>query len=226
MNIVLTREHGRNDNLRAWLPADAVVREVPATETNYFDETVVRASCAALPASVCFETLVVTSARAARYVAAVHERLCDDHECFSVGASTTTALAQCGVRAGVQSSGPALDLARQVARGPVLLLGAASSRDELGAVLRDRGLTVESVACYETRPVDLDDDARRALGDADVVFVGAPSAWRVVAPLVDARAWVVVPGPTTADSVRHDHERVLEGWGPSVLARLERANEG
>jgi hypothetical protein len=31
---------------------------------------------------------------------------------------------------------------------------------------------------------------------------------------------VVVPGPTTGVVVREQHERVIEGWGPSLRERL------
>jgi uroporphyrinogen-III synthase len=91
-------------------------------------------------------------------------------------------------------------------------------RDELATALRDVDVVV--VACYETQRVTLDDAGRAALAAADAVLVGAPSAWSVLRDDVAASAWVVVPGPTTAEVVRATHPRVLEGWGPSLRERL------
>ena len=65
---------------------------------------------------------------------------------------------------------------------------------------------------------------RETLAGADVLFIGAPSAWDVAKAYVSKNAWVVVPGPSTGDAVRASHDRVLEGWEPAirdVLATLE-----
>jgi hypothetical protein len=62
-------------------------------------------------------------------------------------------------------------------------------------------------------------DAQR-VRDADVVFIGAPSAWSVARELVADATWVVVPGSSTAADVRRDHDRVIEGWGADLRTRL------
>jgi precorrin-2 methylase len=69
------------------------------------------------------------------------------------------------------------------------------------------------VECYETTSVELGEEAFEQLRRADVVFIGAPSAWRVARAIVTDGAWVLVPGVTTLAAVRADHERVLLGWG-------------
>jgi uroporphyrinogen-III synthase len=86
--------------------------------------------------------------------------------------------------------------------------------------LRARGLVVAVVACYETVTTPPDDEGERRLREADVVVIGAPSAWAVAASFIGPKVWVVVPGATTSAVVRERHERVLEGWGPSLAARL------
>ncbi len=66
----------------------------------------------------------------------------------------------------------------------------------------------------------LDPAEIESLRDADVVFIGAPSAWAVAREFVRTAAWVVVPGASTGAVVRDDHPRVLEGWGPDLRTRL------
>ena len=103
------------------------------------------------------------------------------------------------------------------------MIGAAGGRDELPDELERQGLVVARVSCYETVPAELVDAQRAALAEADVVVIGAPSAWRVARSSVRATAWVVVPGPTTAAAVRAEHPRLIERWGPElgeVLAGL------
>ncbi len=104
--------------------------------------------------------------------------------------------------------------------GPVLLLGAATMRPELASALRAKGIDVVSVACYETQGATLSASDERLLRDADVVFIGAPSAWSVARELVAPETWVVVPGASTGTDVRRDHARVIEGWGPELRSRL------
>ena len=220
MNVVVTRERGHNDRLREWLPDDSVVSEVPVTTTTYDDVADVVERVRASGRWGTFASLVVTSSRAARFAGATREALVVDAECFSVGATTTAALEAHGLQATAQSPGGAIDLAKQITRSPVLVLGAATMREELSEDLRGRGLDVVVVRCYETRPRTLDDDERRIVTRADVVFVGAPSAWSVLRDVVAPTAWVVVPGETTAGVVRSTHPRVLEGWDPSLRQRL------
>jgi uroporphyrinogen-III synthase len=133
-----------------------------------------------------------------------------------VGTATAHALEDESIDVGLIGEGGAADLAPAVNEGPVLLLGAASMRDELERELVTRGLVVERLACYETVPADLSGAEQAALANADVVFIGAPSAWSVAQDFVSERTLVVVPGPTTATAVQRNHPRVVEGWGPHL----------
>jgi len=56
--------------------------------------------------------------------------------------------------------------------------------------------------------------------DADVLFIGAPSAWAVARDFVANDTWVVIPGASTGAVVREDHRRVIDGWGPHLATRL------
>jgi hypothetical protein len=76
------------------------------------------------------------------------------------------------------------------------------------------------VACYETIGVTLGPSEQAALHSADVLFIGAPSAWAVARAYVTSDAWVVVPGPATGAEVRPEHARVIEGWGPHLRTDL------
>ncbi len=223
MRVVLTREHGYNESLRAVGPDGAEVVEVALTETAYFERDEVARSLAAL--DVVFETLVVTSARAEPYLRLTAGVLDTRAEVYSVGAATTRALLSYGLEVTGEAAHASIELSGLITRGPVLLLGAKAMRDELGEALDKRGLRIERVACYETVPVLPDAAGAAALRDAQVVFIGAPSAWRVAQVFIATSTWVVAPGPTTAAVVRAQHERVLEGWEPSLrdtLASLER----
>lgn len=224
MRIVLTRETGHNEPLRALVPESADVREVPLTTTHYFSVDHVERELRASNDWGRFAVLVVTSPRSREYLGVANDALAEGAQVFSVGRDTTRALVGEGVTVTGESSGSAAELAGVIDRGPVLLLGAGVIRDELPAALRKGGLRIEHVACYETVPVALDDEAIDALGAADVVFIGAPSAWRVAQAFIAPLAWVVVPGLTTGDEVRATHERVIEGWEPSlrdILATLD-----
>lgn len=221
MRVVLTREAGRNTEMTSWLPEGAEVVEVPLTETFYLDRTEVERRLDAVATEVRWASLVITSARASRYVDLALARCASGVEVFSVGPKTTRALTSSGATVRAQSVGGAVDLSRQIRRGPVALVGAATMRPELADDLRTRGFVVATIACYETRPVVPDAVGRAALAGADVVFIGAPSAWSGAKDLVPDAAWVVVPGASTARTVRVDHARVLEGWGPSLRTRLQ-----
>ena len=83
-----------------------------------------------------------------------------------------------------------------------------------------RGIEVEHLACYETVPANLTSNDETSLRDADVAFIGAPSAWRVAAAFIEPACWVVVPGPSTADVVALEHARVIEGWSAEIAKRL------
>jgi uroporphyrinogen-III synthase len=220
MNIVLTRERGRNESLASWMPSDATVFEVPLTTTRFYDEAPVAGEMNSSPDYGSFRSLVVTSARSVPYVSLALGALATGAEVFSVGPVTTRSLVERGVSVTAQAAGVAAELASEISRGPVLVLGAKSMRDDLTVLLRARGLVVVVVACYETVATPPDDEGERTLREAHIVVIGAPSAWAVAAPFVGPEAWVVVPGATTSAVVRERHERVLEGWGPSLADRL------
>lgn len=221
MNIVVTREVGRNDSLLAWLPTEAAVAEVPLTTTAYFDVDDVRAELDGSPANGTFRTLVVTSVRSVEYAECALAASALDVDLYCVGPTTASALVSRGFSVRAFGEGSAVSLAPRIARGPVLMLGAKSTRDELASGLRAKGLEVVSVACYETVPLALEVSDIEALSRADAVFIGAPSAWAVAQPHVGRDAWVVVPGASTGEVVRVDHPRVIEGWGPQLRAQLD-----
>ena len=166
-------------------------------------------------------TLVVTSERSVRYVALALAASRPDATVYCVGPRTSAALQGIGVDARVTGDGPAVSLAPEIDRGPVLVLGALSTRDELVVALRANGLDVVTIACYETIGLALSPSDADTLRRADVVFIGAPSAWAVARAVVAADTWVVVPGVTTAAAVTVDHQRVLQGWGPELRTRLD-----
>ncbi len=220
MRVALTREAGRNEELRTWVGEGVAVVEIPLTETVYVDPSELERALGDFSQGP-WGSLVITSARSARAAVLARTHCASEVELFSVGASTTAALTRAGLETPrAQSSAGALALARQVWRSPVLVLGAKGMRGELSDALTARGLVVDSIACYETRARELDGPARSVLGSCDVVLIGAPSAWAVVRDVVSTTTWVVVPGATTAEVVRATHERVIEGWGPSLGVRL------
>ena len=216
MLVVLTREVGHNDTLRSWLGEGFAVREVPLTETHYLEPEAVAHAVATLEEYGSYESLVITSARTGQYVELARAALATGADVFSVGAATTRVLLHHGVTPRAESPSRALQLSTHITRGPVLFLGASEVREELADDLRSRGLAVSLVACYETRAMALSDADTDVLASADVVLIGAPSAWSVASEFVAPSAWVIVPGVTTGEVVRRDHERVLEGWGPAL----------
>lgn len=220
MRVVLTREAGHNSEFAAWVPEDASLEEVPLTETRFFEGDKFLESLRADDLYGEYRALVVTSARSALYVGLAREALHEGGTVLSVGTATAAALEDEDVEVDVVGSSGAAELAPTIHEGPVLLLGAAQMRDELSNALRARGITVTTLACYETVPATLGAEDKRLLREADVVFIGAPSAWRVAKEFVTDAAWVVVPGVTTATEVKFAHDRVLEGWGPTLREQL------
>jgi uroporphyrinogen-III synthase len=220
MRVVLTREKGFNDELRAWLPDDVVVDEVPLTTTHYFDVDDVIAGLRQESRFATFAALVASSGRCARYVPKAREALRDGGVVLAVGDATARALRDTNVVVDVVGQGSAVNLAPSVDEGPVLLLGAAMPRDELRVALESKGIDVVALACYETLSALLRQSDEQALQRGDVIFIGAPSAWAVAQGLVRQDALVVVPGATTAEVVRASHDNVIEGWGPDLKARL------
>ncbi len=112
-----------------------------------------------------------------------------------------------------ESDGGARDLADAIPEGPVLFIGSALARPELTDELSSRGIEVTKIPCYATLPATLSALDQRHVGEADVLFIGAPSAWMVASSFVSPSTLVVVPGETTASEVRRSHEQVLVGWG-------------
>lgn len=220
MKVVVTREAGWNGVIREWLPAGTIVEEVPLTTTTYVEPEDVRAAIENFDAVERFRTLVVTSERSARYVDIALSTSASDVEVCCVGTATAESLRARGVRVDVAGEGTAQDLVRHISSGPVLVLGAKVQRGELKSSLLAKGLEVLPVACYETIPLTLDKDDVSKVRAADVVFIGAPSAWGVAREFVNPDTWVVVPGATTAGIVREGHSRVIEGWGPDLASRL------
>jgi uroporphyrinogen-III synthase len=210
--------------LRTLLPPSAQVSEVPLTTTNYFSVEHVEHELRSSPAFTTFETLVVTSTRAKQYLGIAMTALRENAQVFTVGRSTTRIVVGEGITVTGESSGSALQLVDIIKHGPVLLIGAETIRDELPEALHKRGLRIDHVACYETVPIELDDWAKEQLRRCDAVFIGAPSAWHVAQAFIEPSTWVIVPGLTTGAEVRATHERVIEGWEPSlrdILATLE-----
>lgn len=221
VNIVLTREEGRNESLLEWLPIEAAVSEVPLTTTVYFDVDDVRAQLESSSAYGTFHSLVITSVRSVDYAGCALAASALEVDVFCVGPTTASALVSRGYTVRALGEGSAVSLAPQIDRGPVLMLGATVMREELASALRAKDLEVVAAACYETVPLTLEVSDVEALSHADVVLIGAPSAWAVARPHVRRDTWVVVPGPSTAEAVRLEHARVIEGWGPQLRERLE-----
>ncbi len=213
MLVALTREVGRNEELRRWVGSRAPVCEIPLTSTHYRAPEDVASDIDALSGFGRFASFAVTSVRVGRYVGVATPALMPGADFFSVGTRTTAMLRDLGFAVAYESEGTSLDLARHIIHGPVLILGAVNGRDELVTSLRRSELETHLVECYETVPAALDEAAIGQLGHADVVFIGAPSAWRVARDLIKPDAWVLVPGATTLHDVRATHERVLVGWG-------------
>jgi uroporphyrinogen-III synthase len=220
VKIVLTREAGLRALVGNIYPSDATVSHVPLTTTDYRELDDVELDLRSLVDYGAFRALVVTSARTAECVPSARGALSSDGRVLSVGPATTQMLVDHGVVVSAQAQAVALDLVDQLPVGPVLILGARVMREELHDALEARGVTVAHVACYETLPVELSPDETALLRDADVVEIGAPSAWSVARDHVAPGAWVVVPGATTAEAVRVDHERVLERRGQSLRELL------
>ncbi len=216
MNVVVTRERGHNDELTAWLPSGTSVREVPLTTTRFYDADEVMNVLRESHYFGQFRYLIVTSARSALYASLAREALGIRGAVLVVGTATARALEDESIDVGLIGEGGAAALAPAIDEGPVLLLGAVGMRDELERELLARGLTVERLPCYETLSADLSGADQAALREADVVFIGAPSAWAVAQDFVSERTLVVVPGSTTATAVGRTHANIVEGWGPQL----------
>jgi len=216
IQVVLTREGGRNALLQAWVPNGAAVSDVPLTTTVWSTPTEVTDQLAALASPERYATLVVTSARVDKYLELVRPVLGDPVVTGAVGSASAAVLASHGFTVNLRSNEGAAALAPSIDRGPVLLLGALEMLSELPTALRNRGLRVDLVHCYVTVAKSLTASERATLSAADVLFIGAPSAWAVVAPFVNPATLVVVPGRLTAEAVQASHQRVHVGWDDAV----------
>ncbi len=220
MDVVVTRERGHNEVLKAWLPEGASVSEVPLTQTHFLDNDAVLTALRSSTNYGQYRVLVVTSARSALYVALARAALGTGGTVHTVGTATARALENEDIDVDVVGTAGSEDLALEIVEGPVLILGAAGMRDELVVALAGRGVEVTKLTCYETVSVELSGEDQALLRAADAIFIGAPSAWSNAEPYVEDRTWVVVPGATTGEKVRHTHERVIEGWGPELREKL------
>ena len=213
MLVALTRELGHNEELRDWVGDRAEMVEIPLTRTRFRAVHEVADELGAATRSSRFHSLVLTSARSERYLDLARSAVADDAEVFSVGPSTSEVLRRAGWSVTHEEPGRALGLAPLISLAPVLILGAVAGREELPRALRQRGLETVVVECYETVAEPLEQEDFDVVRRADVIFVGAPSAWRVIRDVVSDSAWILVPGETTRDEVRLTHSRVLIGWG-------------
>ena len=220
VHVVLTRERGSNDSLASWLPDGVTVSEVPLTMTRFYDSDEVLEELKGCDEFGKYRALVVTSARSALYVTLARSALSPGGRVVSVGSATARALEIDDLASDVVGEGGAMDLLREIDEGPVLILGAATMRPGLALALKARGITVTTLTCYETVPAVLSDHDEAELRRADVVFIGAPSAWKVAVSFVGVDTWVVVPGTTTGEYVGRDHARVIEGWGSELREHL------
>jgi uroporphyrinogen-III synthase len=221
MKVILTREAGMNEELRKWMPKRVTVVEVPLTTTSYRDEQSFNDELKDLESCCNYVALVVTSARSAKYVSSAVAKCINDVKIFSVGSSTSRAISKSGNEVHTEASAMSLELANHITAGPVLIIGAKEMRHELSDELSKRNITADRVWCYETVGAALDQEQQDELASADVVIIGAPSAWKVARDLVREDAWVIASGEITASEIRDDHNRVKIGWGKSLTPMLE-----
>jgi uroporphyrinogen-III synthase len=198
-----------NDEQRAWFPTTWHVSEVPATRTRVLPVEEIEAQAAACGTPAAW--WIVTSARCVPGVAAVGEA----PRIAAVGEKTATALREAGYTVTLMAPHGAASLAPMIAEGPVWLLGAAEKM-WTGDELRERGLEVCDIALYVTEPLTLSKSDQQIIHEADVVVVGAPSAWRVLRESVAPSAIVLVPGASTASLVDHGH--IVVGWDGDTVA--------
>jgi uroporphyrinogen-III synthase len=223
--VVLTREAGRNDELRHALEGSCRVLEVPLTATLYRTGDDVARDVEALAAKTPFATVAFTSPRGAAIAALVVARV-PGCALAAAGALTAAALRvalgeQTEILTPTTPGGRALGEA--IVRGPVLVVGAALPSRALDDALAARFIEVSRVASYETRPVALGGLSREELRIGDVVLIGAPSTWAVAAPEIRRTAIVIVPGETTRAAVAESHERVVVADHASVLDVVRQA---
>ncbi|MBU6494970.1 MAG: uroporphyrinogen-III synthase [Acidobacteria bacterium] len=209
VRVVVVREWEHGDSVARWLTIP--FHRVAATRTEIRATNDVRREVAISAAGAAW--LVVTSARSVEPLGDARDLVAPATRLAAVGEVTASALRDAGWSPDVVGTSGALSLLEVLTPSPVLLVGAEQMRPELSDALERRGVEVRRVTLYRTVPRALSDEERQLLANAEVVLVGAPSTWRVVAPDVAPGAVVVVPGETTRRDVLKDHDDVLVGWG-------------
>jgi uroporphyrinogen-III synthase len=103
-------------------------------------------------------------------------------------------------------------LAEHVA-GPVLFPCGEAHREELPAVLRSAGLSVDEIVCYRSVLADVA-DARVAAQLGTILIVASPMVAGLLAQACPRghRPGLLAVGPTTAESAR------AAGWPPAAVA--------
>lgn len=204
MKVVLTREPPRNDTLHKILELAVDVVEVPATETSYRAVTDVIATCPLVP-----RTVIVTSSRAVDVAVALIETSMPE-VVIAVGPTTAAHLRERGVENVLTAKDEGAGaLEALVFPGPVVSVGAAETRPELGDLVSQRGLEHHHLAAYATEGRPLSEAEIHHLREADFVVVAAPSAWSVVGQHVAPRSTVVARGATTSAAVSRTHDNVV-----------------
>jgi len=223
VRVVLTREAGMNDSLRWLLPPESQVVEVPLTHTKYLgDESILEQ----VQSVVGMKTVAITSARSVR---ALSGPLRDFSHLpiYCVGEATAKSLRESGIEPAWVGTNGAAELANEIPSGPVLFVGAKENREELAEALARRTIELHSVSSYETLPVELTEGEIVEIGSADVLFIGAPSAWSVAEQFVGEKTVIVAKGETTAQVVKVSHPETIVGWGSEtkeILAELAKSN--
>jgi uroporphyrinogen-III synthase len=185
---------------------------------------------AALDRITQYRALVLTSPRAAEYLAArVQERRMTwageqrGLTIWAAGRQTAAALAGVlgPVRLPLGDHGRRLGSAKALARGmlaekvigPVLFPCGETHRDELPSELRRNGIAVDEVVCYRSI-LAKESEARVAASRGSVVVVASPRVAGLLARACprEARPELLAVGPTTAESAR------AAGWSPSAVA--------
>jgi uroporphyrinogen-III synthase len=176
-----------------------------------------------------YHDVALTSPRAARAMATrlVHRRirwpLANAPTVWAAGAGTAAALGGTlrSVRTPdereVGSSGAAAALAQLMLEarvvGPVLFPCGGNRREVLPRRLREEGVSVDEVVCYESVLAD-QDEAKAAAAGATLLIVASPSVARVLSEACPpgSRPDLIAVGPTTAAAARE------AGWEPAAMA--------
>jgi uroporphyrinogen-III synthase len=136
------------------------------------------------------EALAFTSAAGVRAFAAISRKR--DGLVFAVGQATADAASDVGFATVISADGDVADLAHLIAEaeieGVVLHPAAAKTAGDLAADLADDGISVRTLAVYETAPAELPAGFLDGLGRIDAVLVHSPSAGARLAQVLADRA--------------------------------------